>query len=88
MDRGNGLNSGEQYYVVKTKLWIFDIPLIHTMQELNKLDSYKQTKTDPKELIEFYKPRFLVIHLYGIMDYGNCDSPHPHQKKKKNVYIN
>lgn len=28
------------------------------MQEMNKIDAYKQTKTDPKELVEFYKKRF------------------------------
>lgn len=30
------------------------------MQELNKIDAYKPTKTDPKELVEFYKARFAV----------------------------
>lgn len=30
------------------------------MQELNKIDAYKQTKTDPKTLVEFYKSRFMV----------------------------
>jgi glutathione S-transferase len=30
------------------------------MQEVNKIEAYKQTKTDPKELVEFYKKRFLV----------------------------
>ncbi|KAK0584759.1 hypothetical protein LWI29_018127 [Acer saccharum] len=30
------------------------------IEELNKIDAYKQTKTDPKQLVEYYKSRFLV----------------------------
>lgn len=33
------------------------------MQELNKIDAYKPTKTDPIELVEFYKKRFQVLPL-------------------------
>ncbi|XP_062168115.1 glutathione S-transferase L3-like [Alnus glutinosa] len=28
------------------------------IEEINKIDAYKPTKTDPKELVEFYKARF------------------------------
>ena len=30
------------------------------MQELNKIDAYKQTKHDPKAIVELYKTRFMV----------------------------
>ena len=40
------------------------ILVIHILvQELNKIGAYKQTKCDPKELVEAYKKRFLVILL-------------------------
>ena len=29
---------------------------------MNKIEAYKQTKTDPKELVDFYKKRFSVKH--------------------------
>jgi len=33
---------------------------MYIVQEINKIDAYKPTKTDPKELVEFYKARFTV----------------------------
>ncbi|KDO47464.1 hypothetical protein CISIN_1g045074mg, partial [Citrus sinensis] len=30
------------------------------IEELNKLDAYKSTKADPKQLVEFYRSRFVV----------------------------
>ncbi|MBA0846030.1 hypothetical protein Goarm_022195, partial [Gossypium armourianum] len=34
------------------------------IEELNKIDAYKQTKTvDPKQLVEYYKQRFMVPKL-------------------------
>lgn len=31
------------------------------VQELNKIDAYKQTKCDPNWLIQFYNKQFLVV---------------------------
>ncbi|KAK3445314.1 hypothetical protein EUGRSUZ_A01203, partial [Eucalyptus grandis] len=36
------------------------------IEEMNKIDAYKQTKTDPKELAEFYKKHFTVMLLTQI----------------------
>lgn len=33
------------------------------VQELNKIDAYKQTKCDPDWLIQFYNKQFLVLSL-------------------------
>ncbi|KAB1223934.1 Glutathione S-transferase L3 [Morella rubra] len=39
--------------------------------EINKIDAYEQTKkTDPKELVEFYKARFLTVEVYGEMRFA------------------
>ena len=45
------------------------------MQEVNKIDAYKQTKkTDPKELVELYK-MFMVLYEY-YFDNLNVDYYH------------
>jgi hypothetical protein len=36
--------------------------------EVNKIEAYKPTKTDPKELVEFYKARFSV-RLFSTLHY-------------------
>lgn len=44
--------------------WLSDnvfLPWSHHEQEMNKIEAYTQTKTDPKELVEFYKKRFMVV---------------------------
>ena len=48
-------------------MYCFDFPKsIHFtkffLQELSKIDAYKPTKVDPKEFVEVFKKRFLVIY--------------------------
>lgn len=31
------------------------------LQEVDKLDGYKQTKVDPQKVVDLYKSRFLVV---------------------------
>lgn len=33
------------------------------LQEVDKLDGYKQTKVDPQKVVDLYKSRFLVVTL-------------------------
>lgn len=37
------------------------------LQEMNKIDGYRQTKRDPKELVESYKKRISVRPLRLIL---------------------
>jgi hypothetical protein len=49
---------------------------------VNKIEAYKQTKTDPKEMVEVYKKRFmvksqnhpdmLIYHPDMIIIHGSC----------------
>ncbi|KAA8516500.1 hypothetical protein F0562_016994 [Nyssa sinensis] len=54
----------ERFLVFLQDVFKYDIrsgrpKLAAWIEELNKIAAYKQTKTDPKELVEFYKKRFL-----------------------------
>ncbi|XP_059667741.1 glutathione S-transferase L3-like [Cornus florida] len=55
----------ERFQVFLQDVWKYDVtagrPKLATwIEELNKIDAYKQTKTDPKELVEYYRKRFLA----------------------------
>jgi len=55
----------ERFQIFLQDVWKYDItagrPKLATwIEEINKIDAYKQTKTDPKELVEFYRKRFLA----------------------------
>ncbi|XP_031273811.1 glutathione S-transferase L3-like, partial [Pistacia vera] len=53
----------ERFQIFLSEVHKYDITegrpkLAAWIEELNKIDAYKQTKTDPKELVEFSKKRF------------------------------
>ncbi|KAK0585740.1 hypothetical protein LWI29_033369 [Acer saccharum] len=55
----------ERFQIFLSEAFKYDITagrpkLVAWIEELNKIDAYKQTKTDPKELVEFYKSRFMA----------------------------
>ncbi|KAL5740947.1 hypothetical protein ACOSP7_029813 [Xanthoceras sorbifolium] len=56
----------ERFQIFLSEVWKYDITagrpkLAAWIEDLNKIDAYKQTKTtDPKQLVEFYKSRFLA----------------------------
>uniref|UniRef100_A0A2N9IKH3 glutathione transferase n=1 Tax=Fagus sylvatica TaxID=28930 RepID=A0A2N9IKH3_FAGSY len=57
----------ERFQIVFSAQWNYDITagrpkLAKWIEEVNKIDAYKVTKTDPKELVELYKARFLPQH--------------------------
>ncbi|XP_024028826.1 glutathione S-transferase L3 [Morus notabilis] len=57
----------ERFQAFLADVWKYDIAagrpkLAAWLEEFNKSDAYKITKTDPKELVEFYKKRFLDQH--------------------------
>ena len=33
------------------------------LQAVNKIDAYTQTRVDPKEIVDLFKKRFLVLHM-------------------------
>lgn len=42
------------------------------LQEMNKNEAYTQTKSDPKDLVQSYKERFMVLHLFkSLSSIGN-----------------
>lgn len=54
----------ERFQIFLSEVFKYDITagrpkLAAWIEELNKIGAYKQTKTDPKELVEFYKKRFV-----------------------------
>lgn len=54
----------EQFQVFLSDVFKYDITagrpkLAAWFEEINKIEAYKVTKTDPKELVAFYKKRFL-----------------------------
>ncbi|KAJ9184237.1 hypothetical protein P3X46_003984 [Hevea brasiliensis] len=54
----------ERFQIFLSEVFKYDITagrpkLAAWIEEINKLGAYKQTKTDPKELVEFYKKRIL-----------------------------
>ncbi|KAJ6330909.1 hypothetical protein OIU76_009493, partial [Salix suchowensis] len=54
----------ERFSIFLPEVFKYDITagrpkLAAWIEEVNKIGAYKQTKTDPKELVEFYKKRFL-----------------------------
>ncbi|XVF76540.1 hypothetical protein PTKIN_Ptkin13bG0273800 [Pterospermum kingtungense] len=56
----------ERFQIFLSEVFKYDITagrpkLAAWIEEVNKIDAYKQTKkTDPKELVEYFKQRFLV----------------------------
>ncbi|KAJ0089257.1 hypothetical protein Patl1_31996 [Pistacia atlantica] len=53
----------ERFQIFLSEVYKYDITegrpkLAAWIEELNKIDAFKQTKTDPKELVEFYKKHF------------------------------
>ncbi|XP_061964439.1 glutathione S-transferase L3-like [Populus nigra] len=55
----------ERFNIFLLEVFKYDITagrqkLAAWIEEVNKIEAYKQTKTDPKELVEFYKKRFLA----------------------------
>ncbi|XP_031269204.1 glutathione S-transferase L3-like [Pistacia vera] len=53
----------ERFQIFLSEVYKYDITegrpkLASWIEELNKIDAFKQTKTDPKELVEFYKKHF------------------------------
>ncbi|CBI32630.3 unnamed protein product, partial [Vitis vinifera] len=57
----------ERFQIFLSEVWKYDITvgrpkLAAWIEELNKIGAYKQTKCDPKELVEAYKKRFLTIY--------------------------
>ncbi|KAM2467784.1 hypothetical protein PS1_009554 [Malus domestica] len=58
----------ERFQVFLSDVFKYDITagrpkLAAWFEEINKIEAYKVTKTDPKELVAFYKKRFLVHSL-------------------------
>ncbi|KAK3012953.1 hypothetical protein RJ639_008990 [Escallonia herrerae] len=56
----------ERFDIFLQDVWKYDLKagrpaLAAWIEEINKIDAYKQTKCDPKQLIELYKTRFLVV---------------------------
>ncbi|KAG2690386.1 hypothetical protein I3760_09G184100 [Carya illinoinensis] len=56
----------ERFQIFLSEVFKYDITagrpkLAKWIEEINKIDAYKQTKTDPIELVEFYKARFLAL---------------------------
>ncbi|XP_004302827.1 PREDICTED: glutathione S-transferase L3-like isoform X1 [Fragaria vesca subsp. vesca] len=54
----------ERFQSFLSAVWKYDITagrpkLAAWLEEINKIDAYKVTKTDPNELVGFYKKRFL-----------------------------
>ncbi|KAF3947259.1 hypothetical protein CMV_026581, partial [Castanea mollissima] len=48
-------------------VWNYDITagrpkLTKWIEEVNKIDAYKATKTDPKVIVELFSARFLAKH--------------------------
>ncbi|GMY19550.1 glutathione S-transferase L3-like isoform X2 [Fagus crenata] len=55
----------ERFQIAFSAQWNYDITagrpkLAKWIEEVNKIDAYKVTKTDPKELVELYKACFLL----------------------------
>ncbi|NP_001295698.1 glutathione S-transferase L3-like [Jatropha curcas] len=55
----------ERFQIFFSEVFKYDITagrpkLAAWIEEMNKIEAYKQTKTDPKELVEFYKKRLLA----------------------------
>ncbi|KAG2690385.1 hypothetical protein I3760_09G184000 [Carya illinoinensis] len=55
----------ERFQIFLSEVFKYDITagrpkLAKWIEEINKIDAYKQTKTDPIELVDFYKARFLA----------------------------
>ncbi|KAK9291055.1 hypothetical protein L1049_009240 [Liquidambar formosana] len=55
----------ERFQIFLLDVWKYDITsgrpkLAAWIEEINKIDAYKQTKCDPKGLVEMYKKRFLA----------------------------
>ncbi|KAF3970139.1 hypothetical protein ACB098_09G017100 [Castanea mollissima] len=55
----------ERFQIAFSALWNYDITagrpkLAKWIEEVNKIDAYKPTKTDPKDLVERYKAKFLA----------------------------
>ncbi|KAG6697173.1 hypothetical protein I3842_09G186000 [Carya illinoinensis] len=55
----------ERFQIFLSEVFKYDITagrpkLAKWIEEINKIDAYKQTKTDPTELVDFYKARFLA----------------------------
>ncbi|XP_031399177.1 glutathione S-transferase L3-like [Punica granatum] len=55
----------ERFQIFLSEVFKYDITagrpkLAAWIEEMNKIDAYTQTKTDPKVLVEFYKKRFLA----------------------------
>ncbi|KAI6698178.1 hypothetical protein NL676_018297 [Syzygium grande] len=53
----------ERFQIFLSEVWKYDITagrpkLAAWIEEMNKIDAYKQTKTNPIELVEYYKKRF------------------------------
>ncbi|WMV52323.1 hypothetical protein MTR67_045708 [Solanum verrucosum] len=56
----------ERYQIFLKEVFNYDITsgrpkLAKWIEELNKLDSYIQTKADPKEVVDLYKKKYLVV---------------------------
>ncbi|KAI5560908.1 hypothetical protein POPTR_016G083500v4 [Populus trichocarpa] len=55
----------ERFCIFLSEVFKYDITagrpkLAAWIEELNKIEAYKQTKTDPKEMVEVYKKRFMA----------------------------
>ncbi|KAG5253147.1 In2-1 family protein [Salix suchowensis] len=55
----------ERFYIFLSEVFKHDITagrpkLTAWIEEVNKIEAYKQTKTDPKEMIETYKNKFMA----------------------------
>ncbi|XP_021891548.1 glutathione S-transferase L1-like [Carica papaya] len=56
----------ERFQLFFLDVWKYDIregrpKLAAWIEEMNKMDAYKQTKYDPDELLEYYRRRFLFL---------------------------
>ncbi|KAB1223937.1 Glutathione S-transferase L3 [Morella rubra] len=61
----------ERFQIFLSEVWKYDITagrpkLAKWIEEINKIDAYKQTKTNPEELVEHYKARFLKNNLANV----------------------
>ncbi|KDP29051.1 hypothetical protein JCGZ_16440 [Jatropha curcas] len=55
----------ERAHIFLSQVWKYETTkgkpkLAGWIEEMNKIDAYKETKSDPKEITEYYKKRFLV----------------------------
>ncbi|KAL8154286.1 hypothetical protein V2J09_012046 [Rumex salicifolius] len=68
----------ERFNLVLADVWKYDFTagrpkLAKWWEELNKIEAYKETKTDPEYLLAYFKNRFVYLELKFLKYYVNND---------------